>query len=215
MSLKAVIFDMDGVLSDTQKLHAEAQSRILEEYGVKMSSEEITRKYAGKPSGTLFREESPASDPMEAHGKKQDLLYKLVEDKGVDAVDGSQKLVRELQGKYTLGVASGSKPDFIQQIIGSLGLSEYFEVMKSASEVQSGKPAPDVFLETAAELGVEPEECLVIEDGRSGMKGAREAGMVCLGLVKNKAEYPAHETVESLTQVDCNYIEELHRKYSE
>lgn len=214
MSLKAVIFDMDGVLSDTQKLHAQAQSLILEEYGVEMSPEDITRKYAGKPPGTLFREESPVSGPMKAHAKKQDVLYELVEREGVEPIEGSQQLVRELEGDYKLGVASSSQPDFIQEVVGSLGLSEYFEVIKSASEVPNGKPAPDVFLEVAAELGVNPEDCLVIEDGRSGMKGSTEAGMVCIGLVDEPGEYPAHETVTSLSELDSQSIEDIYSEYA-
>ena len=214
MGLEAVIFDMDGVLSDTQKLHAQAQSQILEEYGVEMPSEEITRKYAGRPPGTLFREESPASDPMKAHAKKQEVLYKLVERKGVEPIESSQQLVRELEGRYKLGVASSSQPDFIEEVVDSLGLSEYFEFIKSASEVSNGKPAPDVFLETADELGVNPEECLVIEDGRSGMKGATEAGMVCIGLVDETGKYPAHKTVTSLSELDTKYIEEIYSKNS-
>ncbi|QGA80435.1 HAD family hydrolase [Candidatus Nanohalobium constans] len=214
MALEAVIFDMDGVLSDTQKLHAQAQSKILEEYGVEMSPEEITRKYAGKPPGTLFREESPASNPMEAYGKKQDVLYELVEKEGVKPIEGSQKLIREIEGNYKLGVASSSEPDFIEEVVDSLGLSKYFEVIKSASEVPKGKPAPDVFLETADELGLNPEDCLVIEDGRSGMKGATEAGMVCIGLVDESGEYPAHKTVNSLSELDTQSIEEIYSENS-
>lgn len=132
---------------------------------------------------------------MEAYGKKQDVLYELVEREGVETIEGSQRLVRELEGKYELGVASSSQPNFIEEVVDSLGLSEYFEVIKSASEVPNGKPAPDVFLETANELGVNPEECLVIEYGRSGMKGATEAGVVCIGLDDESGEYPAHVTV--------------------
>ena len=214
MALEAVIFDMDGVLSDTQKLHAQAQSKILEEYGVEMSPEEITRNYAGKPPGTLFREESPASNPMEAHAKKQDVLYELVEREGVEPIEGSQRLVRELEGKYELAVASSSQPDFIQEVVDSLGVSEYLEVIKSASEVPNGKPAPDVFLQTADELGVKPKDCLVIEDGRSGMKGATEAGMVCIGLFDESGEYPAQETVNSLSELDTQYIKEIYSENS-
>jgi hypothetical protein len=62
----------------------------LEEYDVEMSPEEITRKYAGKPPGRLFKEEGPASDPMEAYGKKQDVIYELVEREGVGTIEGSQ-----------------------------------------------------------------------------------------------------------------------------
>jgi beta-phosphoglucomutase-like phosphatase (HAD superfamily) len=95
-----------------------------------------------------------------------------------------------------------------------LGLSEYFEVIKSASEVPNGKPAPDVFLETANELGVNPEECPVIEYGRSGMKGATEAGVVCIGLVDESREYPAHVTVNSLSELDTQSIVEIYSEKS-
>lgn len=95
-----------------------------------------------------------------------------------------------------------------------MGLSEYFEVIKSASEVPNGKPAPDVFLETANELGVNPEECLVIEYGRSGMKGATEAGVVCIGLVDESREYPAHVTVNSLSELDTQSIVEIYSEKS-
>lgn len=214
MVLEAVIFDMDGVLSDTQKLHAEAQSQILEEYGVEMSPDEITRKYAGKPPGTLFREESPASDPMEAHGKKQGVLYELAEMEGVEPVEGSQKLVRELFSDYKLGVASSSQPEFIEEVISNLELSKFFDVIKSASEVPNGKPAPEVFLETAKELVVKPEDCLVIEDGISGMRGAKEAGMVCIGLIDKSGDYPAHETINSLSELDKEKIDKIHTEHS-
>jgi beta-phosphoglucomutase-like phosphatase (HAD superfamily) len=88
------------------------------------------------------------------------------------------------------------------------------EVIKSASEVPNGKPAPDVFLQTADELGVQPKDCLVIEDGRSGMKGATEAGMVCIGLFDESGEYPAQETVNSLSELDTQYIKEIYSENS-
>lgn len=214
MSLEAVIFDMDGVLSRTQRLHAEAQSKVLEDYDVNMSPEEITRKFAGREPGTLFREKAPEADPMKAHSKKQELLYSLVDEQGVEAVEGSKELVRDLNQEFDLGVASSSQPEFIEKVISDLGLEDCFKAVESASDVPNGKPAPDVFLEVAEKLDVKPENCLVIEDGKSGMEGAKKAGMVCIGLVNDDVAYPADETVESLEQLDIERINEIHRKNS-
>jgi HAD superfamily hydrolase (TIGR01509 family) len=211
MPLKAVIFDMDGVLSATQKLHAQAQSKVLEKYGVEMSPGEITEKYAGREPGTLFREETDTEDPMAAHDKKQEVLYSLVEKEGVESIKGSKELVGDLHRDYRLAVASSSQPDFIQKVLEDLGIEEYFDCIESASNVDNGKPAPDVFLKVAEELGVKPRNCLVIEDGRSGMEGAKKAGMTCIGLVNEEGENPADETIEGLENLDQTSIKKIYR----
>lgn len=111
-----------------------------------------------------------------------------------------------------MAIASSSQPEFIQKVVENLELEKYFDCIKSASNVDKGKPAPDVFLKAAEDLGVKPSNCLVIEDGRSGMKGAKEAGMACIGLVNEDGDYPADETTESLKNLNKNSIEEIYRK---
>lgn len=209
MPLKAVIFDMDGVLSQTQKLHAKAQSQILkEETGKEMRPEKITEKYAGMEPGTFFREESEKERPMELYEKKQERLYDLAEE-GVEAVPGALELVEDLEGEFILGVASGSQPEFIEKVLDSLGLKEKFDSFTSATEVENGKPSPDVFLEEAERLGVRPENCLVIEDGSAGMEGANSAGMVSVGL--SEEDCPADVRVGSLGGLDSRKLKEFYR----
>lgn len=211
MSLKAVIFDMDGVLSQTQKLHAEAQSQILEEEtGKEMRPEEITEKYAGKEPGTFFRKKTEAERPMELYSKKRERLHQLVEEEGVEPVPGALQLVEGLEDEFVLGIASGSQPEFIEKVLDSLGLKKKFRSFTSATEVENGKPSPDVFLEEAERLGVRPENCLVIEDGSAGMRGANSAGMVSVGL--SEEECPADASVSSLKNLNA---ERLGKIYSE
>ncbi|MFB6191189.1 MAG: HAD family hydrolase [Candidatus Nanohaloarchaea archaeon] len=210
MPLEAIIFDMDGVISRTQELHAQAQSEVLDDYDVDMNQEEITEKYAGKPPGTLFEQETNASDPMEAYARKQERLFKLVQERGVEPVEGALNLIRDAYSEgYSMAVASSSEPDFIRDVLEELELLEHFDAVVSAEEVEEGKPSPDVFLEAARMLEVAPTDCLVIEDGQAGMKGAREAGMLVLGLTDNGGEY-AHYTVSSLAGVDAQQLESLH-----
>jgi beta-phosphoglucomutase-like phosphatase (HAD superfamily) len=92
-----------------------------------------------------------------------------------------------------------------------LGIRDYFDAIASAAEVANGKPAPDVFLKAAELLSVEPEHCIVIEDGRSGMIGAHRAGMKCIGLVPNKeyTEWPADLLVTSLSEIKAEIIQRL------
>lgn len=210
MPLKAVIFDMDGILSRTQRLHAKAQSEVLEEEtGKDMRPEEITRRYAGREPGTFFEEEADAEKPMEMHSRKQEKLYELAED-SLEAVTGSIDLVKDLEGDYILGVASGSQPEFIEKVLDALEIKESFDSFTSGSEVERGKPSPDVFLEEAERLDVRPENCLVIEDGKAGMKGANEAGMVSVGVYDG--ESPADHTVSSVKELSLETVERFYRE---
>ncbi len=209
--LKAVIFDMDGVLSQTQKLHARAQSEILEEEtGKQMEPERITAEYAGMEPGTFFEEESDTERPMELYSKKQERLHHLVEEEGVKAVPGVLNLIKGLEDDFNIGVASGSHPEFIEKVLDSLGIKENFDSFTSANKVGNAKPAPDVFLEEAKRLDVRPENCLVIEDGSAGMKGANSAGMVSIGL--SKSECPADFRVSSLKEFDPQALVKLYSK---
>lgn len=216
MSLEAIVFDMDGVLSRTQQLHARAQADILaSEFGIERPPEVLTRKYAGRPPGTAFAEEASAEDPMTAYEQKQRRLFELVEEEGVGAVPGAVELVREMDDDYLLAVASGSEPDFIGVVLEGLGIGEAFDAVWSATEVQQGKPAPDVFEGAAGDLGARPEECLVVEDGRAGMQGASEAGMAVIGVARDgesTEEWPADEVVSSLEKLDCAVVERVHRQ---
>lgn len=211
MTLEAVIFDMDGVISRTQKLHSQAQSDVLEkDFSVEMSPAEITERYAGMEPGTLFREETGSDDPKKAHSRKQERLYELVEEEGVEPVEGALDLISKLSEDYIIGVGSGSQPEFIQLVLDNLGISEQFKSYTSGSEVENGKPAPDVYLEEARRLGVDPENCLVIEDSKNGVKSARKAGMTVIGLVESSdQEIGAHLEVCSLEELEVEDISNL------
>lgn len=209
--IRAVIFDMDGVLSDTQNLAAEVESAVLQIYGVKMAPEEITRKYAGVLDAEFFLElfatHKINSDVGEAAEKKWEAMRERTKS-GVPAISGAIELV-ELLSKHglKLAVASSSPPAFIKYVLSSLGIQGKFVVVTSSEEVRHGKPSPDVFLLAAERLGVLPQECVVIEDGINGMTGAKKAGMKCIGLVEDKTgEYPADVLVASLSEITTELI---------
>lgn len=213
--ITAVIFDMDGVLSDTQQLHAELESAVLVDYGLALSPEEITKKYAGVSSSIMFAEifskAGVSADPVEAAQKKWFALGKEIK-KGFGPVAGAPELLQRLkESGLLLGVASASPLDFVELVLGTLDMRKYFQAVTSTREVAYGKPAPDVFLLAAKRLGVAPEECVVIEDAISGMLGARSAGMKCIGLVEDVTheEYPADWLVRSLHEVTTDRIKSL------
>ena len=212
---KAVIFDMDGVISDTQKLHAEVESALLKEYGIVMTPDAITRQYAGVSDEIMF------AALFEKHNVRTDLVVDVVRAKWkrmhhskqgrIKAIPHAVPLIQKLKRDgYKLAVASASPKMFIKEILDSFGIAMYFDAIVSSKEVAEGKPAPDIFLLAAVRLGVASYEAIVIEDGKNGMLGAQAAGMACIGLVPDVgADYPATVLVSSLSEISSDMINNL------
>lgn len=185
--IEAIIFDMDGVISDTQKIHSTIESDLLKQHGVYIRPEEITARFSGVDDREFVRKMS------KEHGTEIDFetfkleksarLFPLLK-QGVDPIPGAIKLIHECRKEgLRLGLASASRTEIIRMILGQLKLGELFHAITSGKEVEKGKPDPGIFLLTAQKLWVHPEKCIVIEDGISGMLGAKRAGMRCVGLV--------------------------------
>lgn len=214
LMIKAVIFDMDGVISDTQKLHAEVEADLLNRYGINISPDEITRKYAGRKTTEMFDEllknQSQSYDLNSLMQEKWEHM-KILADRSVDQIDGSIELVRRLyDAKIKMAVASSSNYDYVKQVIKSLNLQEYFEALISGDMVANGKPDPEIFLLAALKLGMNPVNCVVIEDGRSGMEAAKSAHMKCIGLVSSKNQaYPTANLILSLKEINFEYLKGL------
>jgi len=201
--MRAVIFDMDGVLSDTQSIHGRIEADIINRCGGNITVDELARKYAGVPTSTFFRELINASqyDIPALLKEKQERF--LTEAKGnVREVHGARALVERVKtAGLKIAVASGSNKNVADLTLGELGLLEAFDAIVTADDVTRGKPSPDVFLEAARRIGVEPKECTVIEDGVAGMQGARAAGMKVIALATHEQEYPADIVVHSLDEI--------------
>ncbi len=188
--IKAIIFDMDGVISDTQQLNSELEASCLKKHGIEICAEELARKYAGIP------ERDCAEMIFKEYGKEVD-LDKFVEDKlakmteysrgRVSAVEGALELIRKLkESNFKLAVASSSTLEFIDLVLSELRIKDEFDILTSGQEVEFGKPNPEIFLLTAKRLGVLPSECLVIEDAGNGVMAAKKAGMKCVWLTEEK-----------------------------
>lgn len=212
---KAVIFDMDGVVSDTQKFHAEVESLLLKEFGIHMEPDEITRIYSGVADEKMFAElfekhNVKVASVADVVFRKWDLMRQVASGR-ITPIPHAVELIQQLKKEgFKLAIASASTKAFINEVMEALNIREYFDTIVSAQEVQHGKPAPDIFLLAAKRLGVQPEESVVIEDGRSGMIGATAANMKSIGLVTDiMADYPATKLVSSLQDVNIDIIHQL------
>jgi HAD superfamily hydrolase (TIGR01549 family) len=208
--MKAIIWDMDGVISDTQKLHAQVESELLARYKINLSPETITKRYAGLRTADFFQELLNDKgiidyDVRELMKEKWEKVTSLVPQ--VQSIPGAINLIKQAYCRNVpQAVASGSGRDYINGILKKLNILKYFQVIVSGDDIQNGKPSPEIFLKAASCLNIKPNECVVIEDGVNGMAGAKESGMKCIGLYLNHLSFPIDKQVSSLDELNIEEI---------
>lgn len=179
--LKAVLFDMDGVIIDSEPLHARAAILALKDYGVTLTTK-FCYMFIGSTSKHMFevvREkyhlDVPVEELMEANRLAK---QKLLQEEGYPAIPYVRELMGALHAEgIRLAIASSSPLEEIEETVRRLGLGPYLDDCVSGMQVANPKPAPDIFLAAAKKLSVLPSECLVIEDSCNGLCAARSAKM--------------------------------------
>lgn len=183
--IKAFIFDMDGVIIDSEPLHFEVDLITARHFGADMNKEDLER-FVGMTNPEMWaiiRKEHGIS-----HAVEEIIAFQLqrkirrVDETDIEPIAGIRELLKELRGRgIAIGLASSSPRTFIEAVLAKFGIREYFDCVISGEEVPSGKPEPDIYLEAASQLGVPPEDCVVLEDSRNGVLAAKRAGMRCIG----------------------------------
>ena len=182
---RAVIFDLDGTLIDSEPNYLLADQRLLARYGVPFTGED-KRRYVGGSNmdmmNDLVRRYGLAVAPEALAAEKNAIYLGLAEEHTRLFPSMKRFLDRLVERRVPVAVASGSAPAVIRHLLEKVGLGGTFEHLVSAEEVVCGKPAPDIFLETARRLGVPPQHCVVVEDSRPGVEAASRAFMRCIAV---------------------------------
>jgi HAD superfamily hydrolase (TIGR01509 family) len=182
LSPRAVLFDMDGVLVDSEPIHVEAMHAVLDPFGVAYTDEE-NEAFFGFTDLEVFAvlrtRHALAPTAEELTRLRTEILVRMMRERSTPMAGVPDVLLALRAGGYRLALASGSAPVVIEATLAALGVGHLFEVVVSGVEVGKGKPAPDVFLEAARRLGIAPAACVVVEDSRNGLLAARAAGMAC------------------------------------
>ncbi len=208
--IDAIIFDMDGVLVDSEPHHVSIEKHQFRMNGISISDEEH-QKFMGSTSENMWREiagryhlERPVEEFIDQN-RTESIRY-FTELSVIPVMPGLVDLLEKLKTKnYPLAVASSSVPEIIELILGKTGLRTYFQVVVSGQEAGKSKPEPDIFLLAAQKLGVKPQNCMVIEDSKNGIKAAQAAGMSCVAYqspgVDPKTQKEADAVVKSYEQL--------------
>ena len=224
--LKAIVFDFDGVIADSEPLHYEAFRAIATTFGVRFDYQQYVEKYIGyddrdalavmlneaKAQGTL-----PAKTPdiAELCDRKATVFEAIVE-RGVRSYAGVPELVAAAAKSMPVAIASGATRQDIELILGKLALTKHFKIIVSADDVAKSKPHPETYAKAASALGglhpqlnLQPSECLAIEDTSAGLKSARAAGLMTLAVTTTSPRadlHHAHRVIDALEGVTIDQL---------
>jgi HAD superfamily hydrolase (TIGR01509 family) len=179
VSVQAVIFDLDGVLVDSEQLWTQAKRELVDASGGRWRADADTEMMGmSSPEWSAFlRDELKVPlDPDEINRRVVDGLIGLYAER-LPLMPGAVEAVSELAARWPLGLASSSNREIIDLVLERAGFGAAFAVTVSSEEVARGKPAPDVYLETARRLEAPPDACVAIEDSSNGLRAAAAAGM--------------------------------------
>ena len=193
-SFEAVIFDMDGVLVDSESFYKRMEKKLFRQLGLKVSEKEH-QTYQGTATDRMWqiiKEKHGLKQPVEELFEMTNALvtsyFNTLEK--MDPMPGVEPLIIKLKGKGVhLAVASSSFPDAIDAILKKTGLEKYFDLVVDSRMGIASKPDPGIFLLAAKKMNLLPEKCLVIEDSSNGIKAAKRAGIFCIAFAGPGSEF--------------------------
>jgi HAD superfamily hydrolase (TIGR01509 family) len=224
--LRAVIFDFNGIIVDDEPIHFELFRRVFREEGIVLTEQDYYARYLGfDDRGAFLAGFQDNNRPLDA-AKLAEMInrkaayYQEAIRNHVAIFPGVKSLVGKLAPNLPLAVASGALRHEIETILTTAGLIQHFKAIVSAEDVTQGKPEPEIFLKALAALNdrggngnlIGASDCVVIEDSKEGVRGARRAGMKCLAVTNSHPAELLNEAdavVKSLEDVELNFLQHI------
>jgi HAD superfamily hydrolase (TIGR01509 family) len=214
--IKAVIFDMDGTIADSEKIVKKVSREFFEERGIN-----LTKKEEKIIFGLTWKEF--VKKILESRGKKykQSIKNTLKEryvrtmSREVEAIPGVYEVLEVVSRNFKVALATNSRWREVEIIFNKLKFHKYFHLKLAKNHVKNGKPDPEIYLKAAELLKVKPEECVVFEDSVVGIEAAKAAGMKCVGIVNTysrKDLKKADMLIDSYHQINLEKIKKLGEK---
>ena len=202
----AFIFDMDGVIVDSNPAHRDAWAAFNRRYGVE-TTEAMHRRMYGKRNDDIVRDffgSHLSPEEVFARGKAKEQLYReMVVDRIEEILVPGVRGFLERHRGTPMGLASNAEPENIDFVLDCAGLRPYFQVVVDGHQVSKPKPHPEIYLRVADLLGVVPPDCIVFEDSHSGVAAAVSAGMRVIGLLTTEVNLPGtHLTIDNFLSTD-------------
>lgn len=212
--ITTVIFDLDGLLADTEPLHCRAYQDALQSERASLTEADYIEHWvrSGKGIADWVALHGLNVDPLALRVKKSARYLELLAS-SLRPMDGALELLKVLYGNKTLALASSSYQDAVDGVLEGLNIAHYFEAIVTGLDVPQVKPAPDIFLTAARRVGAVPSECVVIEDAEKGVLAAYQAGMSCIAVPNAHTRHhdfsKASRVCSSLNEITLQSIETM------
>jgi HAD superfamily hydrolase (TIGR01509 family) len=213
--IKAILFDMNGIIIDDEHIHEMAFRETVKPFGIDLDHQAYLDCCAGKTDragyeqiATKFSNDLPVDELLQ---QKSQMYLKLFPANKKD-YPGVINLIHSLAKNFTLALTSSSSRAEVNLITKEFGIDHEFRITISADEVTKGKPDPEPYLITTQKLDLKPEECVVIEDSRSGVLSSKAAGCYCIGVTTTHTEEDLREAdlvVGDFTKITTEVIQNL------
>ena len=212
---KAVIWDMDGVIADTASYHFKAWHEVFQRRGVKFTRDDFRRNF-GQRNDTIIRNtlgEQISQSEIDIIAREKEKTFRKVAGQNIKPLPGAVKLVKSLrERRFKTALASSAPIENIRLVTRGLGIDNCFHSIVTGRDVAEGKPSPQGFLLAAQKLGVEPKDCVVIEDAIAGVAACKRAGMQCMAVTNTHPRESLAEAdliVDTLEEVTVDDLEGL------
>lgn len=210
---RAVLWDLDGTLVDSEEFHWRSWRDTMRPEGVELTYAQFLASFGQRNDrivpGWLGRDADVAR--VQRIGEDKEVEYRrLAEAHGLTPLPGAREWLASLRAAgWRQSIASSAPRVNVDMMLRVAGLEGYFDAIVSADDVTIGKPDPQVFLKAAEKLDVPPSRCIVVEDAQAGVEGAKRAGMRSVGVTKNGQQLPADLFVQSLTDLPPDAFDRL------
>ena len=202
-----LIFDMDGVIVDNAVWHLKAFTEFGKRHGLVQTKEEYT-KYFGNTNQTIMNslfKTILSIDKLNALANEKETIYRELYRPFIQPVEGLQAFLRKASDQaIPIALATSAPKENVDFTLDLTGLRKYFSIISDASMVKNGKPDPEIYLLTAAKLGVKPSDCIVFEDSIAGIQSAISAGMRVIGVATT---HKPEELLEYVKEIILNFTD--------
>lgn len=180
--IKAIIFDMDGVILDSESICDVVWEMAAREKGLERSGEVINLCRGTNKNDTILILKDFYGQDFDAEyflNRSSELFHEVEFSKGIPLMPYAKETLEKLKGKYRIALASSTRGTTVRRQLGAHNLLPFFETMTTGEMVEHSKPDPEIYLMACRSLGLEPAECVAVEDSFNGIKSAHAAGMKC------------------------------------
>lgn len=206
--LKAVLFDMDGVIVDTEPLHRKAYHQMFKDVNIEVD-EDLYSSFTGQSTTNICKRLVDrfglSQTPEDLVALKRKSYKNYFENDGLELIDGVLERIKDYHANgVNLVLASSASMTGINQIFERFDLNQYFSAKFSGADLEKSKPHPEIFLKAAASTGFDKSECMVIEDSTNGIKAAKAAGIYCVAF---KSPHSKHQDYHLADKVISSFKE--------